>query len=780
MRSPNTNNPLLSSESLQITESSTSSHILPRSNPNSLAVSTNISPVASLSHEEHEITALSFLKSSDPSEFKDKSTEAYSYDTTTDLWTAAQQGNIRLLEKIITIDGVSPNALDKQGCTALHWACLNNRIQGHLDVCHFLLNRGALSNLEDAGGYSLLHVAVHSQLPLLVLYIAVTQWDQLGSTVDKTDINGITPLMWAAYQGNSEIVSLLIRLGANVNLQDKTGKTTLHYAAVSGVAFTIDELIKNGANPEIRENPNSRIDEGVENSLIQTGKSARDTLIEMGHIKLLQNAEKKYKGRNDFIKSDITIYRWKLRSEILVFLSPFISLPLCLYILSVYPWIYGLPLYLLCFLSIHVFTMRVILKTRNSEFVLNSPYFLGILLATAAVTFYTYVTNVAPVTLKYNSNKSEYRILIILNILTLGSAVMCLYFLAKSVFANPGYLKYNESISDAANVVLKLVNKNMFNYTTFCKTCLNFRPLRSKHCKECNRCVARLDHHCPWTFNCVGLFNHRDFILFVSLMVSCLFSFLTLMNYYLEKIFVLYEPIPSAPCYLGEYLCGLFQTDPWSLFVSMWITINVTWSMILCIGQLYNISANITTNESLTGFRKFKHNTVIDEQNLLIKRNNNTNDSNTLDNVVDRQSLEVYKTGSLDDISEIYSENSENSGIEQDLQNTHTGVKYHKKPGPFAWMLPCLSRRQNYQNVKDLDLELNGRINASSEKLSGNPFSLGCYTNCVTFWNFEQCDNAYMIDTTPSSITLSPKIRYRPKRDENDFELFEVSTSAIV
>lgn len=50
----------------------------------------------------------------------------------------------------------------------------------------------------------------------------------------------------------------------------------------------------------------------------------------------------------------------------------------------------------------------------------------------------------------------------------------------------------------------------------YCTICHIEQPLRCKHCKTCDHCVATHDHHCPWIGNCVGERNRFYFFWFLQ------------------------------------------------------------------------------------------------------------------------------------------------------------------------------------------------------------------------------------------------------------------------
>ena len=82
-----------------------------------------------------------------------------------------------------------------------------------------------------------------------------------------------------------------------------------------------------------------------------------------------------------------------------------------------------------------------------------------------------------------------------------------IFFVAASL-TDPGYVKKSSKIS-----FLKL--NQYFDPSYICPTCEVLRPMESRHCYICNKCVDRFDHHCQWLDNCVGVGNHNLFFMFL-------------------------------------------------------------------------------------------------------------------------------------------------------------------------------------------------------------------------------------------------------------------------
>jgi len=58
---------------------------------------------------------------------------------------------------------------------------------------------------------------------------------------------------------------------------------------------------------------------------------------------------------------------------------------------------------------------------------------------------------------------------------------------------DPGYVPKPASRSQQKGIVDELLSLWKYDEQNFCVHCMLRMPLRSKHCRKCNRCVAKLD-----------------------------------------------------------------------------------------------------------------------------------------------------------------------------------------------------------------------------------------------------------------------------------------------
>ncbi|OUM54684.1 hypothetical protein BVG19_g4104 [[Candida] boidinii] len=73
----------------------------------------------------------------------------------------------------------------------------------------------------------------------------------------------------------------------------------------------------------------------------------------------------------------------------------------------------------------------------------------------------------------------------------------------------------------------------------FCNSCKCWKPDRCHHCSACNKCILKMDHHCPWFSECIGFKNLKFFFQFLVYTVIYTFSCSIISGYVLYHFFFL-------------------------------------------------------------------------------------------------------------------------------------------------------------------------------------------------------------------------------------------------
>jgi len=174
-----------------------------------------------------------------------------------------------------------------------------------------------------------------------------------------------------------------------------------------------------------------------------------------------------------------------------------------------------------------------------------------------------------------------------------------MYYFYKAWRTDPGVIK--TSREDKIQVILDLSERQSLDFAQFCATCIIQKPLRSKHCSVCNRCVSKFDHHCPWVDNCVGARNHKYFVGYLTFLLGMI----------LWCIYGAYQFWYNS-CEFEWEVDGIFvvigrsmQCGPWVCWIAFNACLHLLWVGTLLTCQLYQIMwLGVTTNERMN-FRRY-------------------------------------------------------------------------------------------------------------------------------------------------------------------------------
>lgn len=431
--------------------------------------------------------------------------------------------------------GAEVIAVDASGQTALHWA----GVRGSLSAAETLLRAGAELQAKDSRGYTVCHVAAQYGQTAFIYHVAL-RWD---ADVDEPDVDGRTPLHWAAYKGYADTLRLLLVMDARWSLPDREGCTPLHWAAIRGNAEACTLLLQAGSDALLMTKDN-------------TGSTPAELAVEKGHRYLgLNLADYRRRRRDDDTGSVCRkngALGWLTRTE----LAPVI-------------WAIVIGLILL-------FIFKVVWNPRLQPAPLGMR--VGavscVITASSGLWLLYLITTADPGFIPRGQRSDE----------------------PSGRGGSKGSKRQASARGEASQQYRQLDSPALWagNWAQLCVSCKIVRPLRAKHCAITDRCVEAFDHFCPWVGNVVGKGNRHLFLMFLWVETVAMSAGLLVACF---RLHAFYSSSRNEQSLVGPGMIITF------IVLDAFMLISV---LALAVTQASQVARNVTTNE-LANWARYRY-----------------------------------------------------------------------------------------------------------------------------------------------------------------------------
>lgn len=538
---------------------------------------------------------------------------------------ACQNGDLVTVKQLIESHTVSiSNDFDpEEKITGLHWAAINNR----LSIVKYLISQGADSNFKAGGlgatplhwaarygyvyiidyliksgnadatlcddqGFNLLHLAVNSSNIMLVCYVLffVKQID-----IDSVDLQNRTSLLWAAYQGDSLTVKLLLKFGANAKCLDDTGFSALHWGTVKGEPHVLKYLIRDGGADFFQKTNDGKNCFAIAREL-NNSKALNESLLHCGFDNQGFPIKK-------YIDNDRT-------AKIIIFMVPFIFMGVILNLFAHIAFLFALLVSTLFILALRKSLIKFIVPT----LIVNNKSIYKVSLVKSPLVAGVFYSSLLWISLVWCSQMFITMLIekptwsIVFTVLLIGLHLIFFHL----IFSNPGVIDINDDNEKICNIINELLECGNFDTKHFCIDTFVRKPIRSKYSNFQQRVIVRFDHFCPWVNNDIGLLNHKQFMFFITLIEItipifvklCLKFFDEMEDYYHDNV----DKSANFHCPIfDDEICFGMQKNTTIFLLMCWSIIQLIWVAMLNMIQWFQILKGITNYEFNLLAKKYKN-----------------------------------------------------------------------------------------------------------------------------------------------------------------------------